>query len=117
MVDGKLEVTVEQTKHFPSGPMCRQGADKSMMMRFLPEYFLVAMCSGLMQKRGKGGLGKGPIVKPYLTSLAMVSRSLRADWRFLQVQETDGWVTIPGWKPEKPFIKKMTKSGLGGFFF
>lgn len=85
-----------------------------MMMRFLPEYFLVAMPSGLMQKKGKGGLGKGPIMKPSLTSLATVSGSLRADWRFLQVQETDGWVTIPGWKPsEKLLIKKMTKSGLG----
>lgn len=65
------------------------------------------MSSGLMQKRGKGGLEKGPIMKPSLTSLAV-------NWRFLQVQETDGWVTMPGWKPsEKPLNKKLTKSGLG----
>lgn len=65
-------------------------------MRFLPEYFMVAMTSGLMRKRGIGGLRKGQIMKPSLTSLVsmptMVSRSLRADWRFLQVQETESSV-------------------------
>ncbi len=65
------------------------GEDKSMISRFLPENFLVAMPMGLMRKILKGGSSKGPIMKPDLTSFAMrsftVSGSARADWRLLQM--------------------------------
>ena len=43
------------------------GAERSMMMRFLPEYFLVAIPRGLMRKLGNGGWMNDPIMKPSLT--------------------------------------------------
>lgn len=49
------------------------GEGKSMMSLFFPEYFLVAMPIGLILNVGKGGVGKGPIMKASLTS---VSRNL-----------------------------------------
>ncbi len=65
------------------------GEDKSMIRRFLPENFPVAMPMGLMRNISKGGSLKGPIMKPDLTYFPMrsftTSGSARADWRLLQM--------------------------------
>ena len=47
------------------------GAERSMMRRFFPEYFLVAMPMGLIRNLGNGGWSNGPIMKPSSSSLAM----------------------------------------------
>ena len=64
------------------------GEERSMMIRFFPEYFLVAMPMGLIRKVGNGGVVKGPIMKPLANSLASrvvtVSGSVMADWRLRQ---------------------------------
>ncbi len=44
-----------------NGELC--GDDRSIMRRFLPENFLVAMPMGLTRKTLKGGTEKGPIMK------------------------------------------------------
>ncbi len=65
------------------------GEDKSMISRFLPENFPVAIPMGLTRKTLKGGSLKGPIMKPDLTSSPMrsftTSGSAWADWRLLQM--------------------------------
>ena len=40
------------------------GDERSMTSRFLPEYFRVAMPTGLMRDDGNGGEEKGPIINP-----------------------------------------------------
>lgn len=77
---------------------------------FFPSVFSGCDAQWADAKKRNGGWGIGPIMNPSLTSLASrlstLSGSLRADWCFLHVQETDGWATIHGWKPdEKPFTK------------
>ncbi len=49
-----------------NGELC--GADRSIIKRFFPENFLVATPIGLMRKVSKGGVSKGPIMKPDSTS-------------------------------------------------
>lgn len=76
-------------------------ADKSIMtmMSFFPEYFLVALPSGLMRKRWRLRKGSNHEFLPNFFSkqtTKTASGSLTADWRFLHVQETDGW-TGPCW--------------------
>ena len=65
------------------------GAERSIIRRFLPENFLVATPIGLIRKHSKGGMSKGPIIKPdsisFLIRMSTVSGSAKADWRLLHM--------------------------------
>ncbi len=74
-----------------------------MIKRFLSENFLVAMPMGLTRNTSKGGLSKGPIMKPDLTSFAIrlftTSGSACADWRLLQIHFWESVHSAPGLNP------------------
>ncbi len=84
-----------------NGELC--GDDRSIMRRFLPENFLVAIPMGLTRKTLKGGTEKGPIMKfasiSFLIRISTVSGSVRADWRLGQMRFWVGRLLTPGWKP------------------
>ena len=69
------------------------GEEKSMMSRFLPEYFLVVTPMGLMRKVGNGGEEKGLIMNPFL--LLFGGELLQfMDWWWLTGYCRCGWMRV-----------------------
>lgn len=88
------------------------GAVRSIIMRFFPVNFMVAMPIGFMRRMGESN---GPIINLESTSFArtesMMSGSDKADCKLLQTNDASGRLSKPGSKPYSMHIWQKMISG------